>query len=250
MIYSIFTWNVEKKIIHISRAILWFHVYSKVGNLRYANSPNRILNLKFETNAQMQRFAFQLPVNPFPVAISSHMDLCSWCFCISVKSWSGLCRVIDWSEICLTGQTYSSPIQRWPHSWWWWWWCSKSVGKIALDTLQHHLIWQIITFKISASIRLHWSRGIKISDPAHLTNDGVRWISTKLDTTANQYFSGVNIFQWRISLGVNIFSSEYILDPAHLTNDGVRWISTKLDTTANQTPTDQNGFNTNQTKLG
>ena len=111
MIYSIFTWNVEKKIIHISRAILWFHVYSKVGNLRYANSPNRILNLKFETNAQMQRFAFQLPVNPFPVAISSHMDLCSWCFCISVKSWSGLCRVIDWSEICLTGQTYSSPIQ-------------------------------------------------------------------------------------------------------------------------------------------
>ena len=123
MIYSIFTWNVEKKIIHISRAILWFHVYSKVGNLRYANSPNRILNLKFETNAQMQRFAFQLPVNPFPVAISSHMDLCSWCFCISVKSWSGLCRVIDWSEICLTGQTYSSPIQRWPHSrWWWWWW--------------------------------------------------------------------------------------------------------------------------------
>ena len=211
MIYSIFTWNVEKKIIHISRAILWFHVYSKVGNLRYANSPNRILNLKFETNAQMQRFAFQLPVNPFPVAISSHMDLCSWCFCISVKSWSGLCRVIDWSEICLTGQTYSSPIQRWPHSrWWWWWWswwwswwwCSKSVGMIALDALQHHLIWQIITFKISASIRLHWSRGIKISDPAHLTNDGVRWISTKLDTTANQ------------------------------------------------TPTDQNGFNTNQTKLG
>ena len=148
--------------LNISRTILWFHVYSKVGNLRYANSPNRILNLKFETNAQMQRFAFQLPVNPFPVAISSHMDLCSWCFCISVKSWSGLCRVIDWSEICLTGQTYSSPIQRWPHSWWWWWWCSKSVGKIALDTLQHHLIWQIITFKISASIRLHWSRGIKI----------------------------------------------------------------------------------------
>ena len=39
-------------------------------------------------------------------------------------------------------------------------------------------------------------------------------------------------------------------DHACLSNDGVRWISSKLNTTANQTPTDRNGFNTNQTKLG
>ena len=39
-------------------------------------------------------------------------------------------------------------------------------------------------------------------------------------------------------------------DHARLTTAGVRWISAKLNKTANQTPTDRNGLNTNQTKLG
>ena len=34
--------------------------------------------------------------------------------------------------------------------------------------------------------KTNMSEGMKISDPARLTNDGVRWISAKLNTTANQ----------------------------------------------------------------
>ena len=34
--------------------------------------------------------------------------------------------------------------------------------------------------------KTYMSEGMKKSDPARLTNDGVRWISAKLNPTANQ----------------------------------------------------------------
>ena len=37
-----------------------------------------------------------------------------------------------------------------------------------------------------SKIERHMSEGMNKSDPARLTNDGVRWISAKLNTTANQ----------------------------------------------------------------